>query len=102
MRVLAVLLIFVAGSACAAGRICISRDVMLFGEQAVGTAVTQSAAVSNCGDAPFSFTDVSVHPSTAPSYGIATSCATGQTLGPGASCSVDVTFAPSAPGQVSG
>ena len=102
MRVLAILLIFVAGSACAAGRICISRDVLLFGEQAVGTAVTQSSTVSNCGDAPFAFTDVSVHPATAPAYRVATTCASGQTLGVGASCTADVTFAPSAPGQVSG
>ena len=102
MRVLAILLLFVAGSACAAGRICISRDVLLFGEQAVGTAVTQSSSVTNCGDAPFSFTDVSLHPATSPAYRIATTCTIGQSLGPGASCAVDVTFAPAAPGQVSG
>jgi HYDIN/CFA65/VesB-like, Ig-like domain/Repeat of unknown function (DUF5648) len=102
MRFLAVLLSFVAGSACADGRICISRDVLLFGEQAVGTSVTQSSTVSNCGNAPFAFTDVSIHPATASAYKIAATCATGQSLGVGASCNVDVTFAPSAPGQVSG
>jgi hypothetical protein len=102
MRLLAVIFLFVAGSACAAGRICVSRDVILFGEQGVGTAVTQSSIASNCGDAPFSFTGVSVHPATAPAYAIATTCATGQSLGPGAACAIDVTFAPSAPGQVSG
>jgi hypothetical protein len=102
MRALTVLLVFMTGTACAAGRICISRDVLLFGEQAVGASVTQSSTVSNCGDAPFSFTDVSVHPATAPAYRVATTCAAGQSLGPGAACSIDVTFAPAAPGQVSG
>ena len=102
MRVLVLLLLFVAGTACADGRICISRDVLLFGEQAVGTSVTQSASVANCGDAPFAFTGVSVHPATAPSYTIVTTCTTGQTLAPGASCDAHVTFAPSVPGQVSG
>ena len=102
MRALAILLLLVAGTACADGRICISRDVLLFGEQAVGTSVTQSASVANCGDAPFAFTGVSVHPATAPAYTVDTTCATGQTLAPGASCDARVTFAPSAPGQVSG
>lgn len=102
MRALLVLLAFATGTACAAGRICISRDVLLFGEQAVGTSVTQSSTVSNCGDAPFSFSDVSVHAATAPAYRVATNCATGQSLAPGAACSIDVTFAPAAPGQVSG
>jgi hypothetical protein len=101
-RLLALVLVLLAGSAGASGRICISRDVLLFGEQAVGTSVTQSASVGNCGDAPFTFTDVSVHPATAASYGVATTCATGQTLQAGASCDVQVSFAPAAPGQVSG
>jgi hypothetical protein len=98
----ALLLCLIAGGACAAGRICTSRDVLLFGNQATGTAVTQSSTVTNCGDAPFSFTDVSVHPATAAAYHVTSSCATGQALAPSQGCSVDVTFAPLAPGQVSG
>jgi len=103
MRALLLLcLCLFAATASAAGRICTTRDVLLFGNQAVGTAVTQSAVVSNCGDAPFSFSDVSVHAATATAYHVATSCTTSQALMPGQSCSVDVTFAPMAPGQVSG
>ncbi|MEO8751476.1 MAG: choice-of-anchor D domain-containing protein, partial [Casimicrobiaceae bacterium] len=84
------------------GRICITRDVILFGNQATGSTATQSSVVSNCGDAPWSFTDVSIHPATAAAYHVATSCASGQSLEPAQACSVDVTFAPIAPGQVSG
>jgi hypothetical protein len=97
-----VCLCLVASSAWADGRICASRDVLLFGDQAVGTAVTQAAVVSNCGDAPFAFTEVSLHPATAPAYHVASTCATGQSLAPGQSCRIDVTFAPTAPAQVSG
>ena len=103
MRALLLLCLCLAAvTASAAGRICTTRDVLLFGNQAVGTAVTQRAVVSNCGDAPFSFSEVSVHAATAAAYRIATSCATSQVLVPSQSCSVDVTFAPTAPGEVSG
>jgi hypothetical protein len=102
MRLAVVLLLFVSSSALAAGRICISRDTLLFGNQATATAVTQSSLVSNCGDAALSFTDVSVHPATAAAYRVASSCTTGRSLAPSESCSVDVTFAPTSPGQVSG
>jgi len=98
----ALLLLAMAGSAAAAGRICISRDTLLYGNQATGTAVVQSSVVSNCGDAPFVLTDVSLHPATAAAFGVTTSCASGQTLLPAQACSVDVTFAPAVPGQVSG
>lgn len=96
------LLLSFTGSAAAAGRICISRDTLLFGNQVTGTSVTQSSVVSNCGDGPFTFTDVSTHPATAAAFGVATSCATGQSLQPAQACSIDVTFAPVVPGQVSG
>lgn len=75
---------------------------MQFGNQQTGTAVTQSSVVTNCGDAPFTFTGVGTHPATAAAFGIATSCTTGQVLQPAQACSVDVTFAPVTPGQVSG
>jgi hypothetical protein len=96
------LLELAAASAHAGGRICTTRDVMQFGNRATGTAATQSSVVTNCGDQPWSFTDVSIHPATAPSYHVVTACATGRSLAPAESCSVDVTFAPVAPGQVSG
>ena len=86
----------------AAGRICTSADTLLFGNQPVGSSATQTAAVSNCGDAPWSFTGVSLDSATGPDYHVDTTCATGQTLAPGASCSVSVTFAPRVPGQTSG
>ena len=91
-----------ASSAWADGRLCLSRDTLLFGNQATGTPATLSSVASNCGDAPFRFTEVSVHPGTAPAFDVASTCATGQTLAPGQSCRLDVTFAPTAAGQVSG
>ena len=99
---LVVVLALLAPLAHADGRICLSRDVMLFGDRAVGTSVAQTAVVSNCGDAPFRLTEVSVHPSTASAFHVASTCSSGQTLGAGQSCAVDVTFAPTAAGQVSG
>src|SRR6185295_4379091 len=45
---------------------------------------------------------VSIHPATAAGYHVATTCATGRTLAPFETCRIDVTFAPVAPGQVSG
>ena len=101
-RLLLLCLWLAASSAWADGRICASRDVLLFGNQVTGTAVTQTAVVSNCGDAPFLFTEVSVHPATAPAYHVASTCASGQSLSPGQACRVDVTFAPTSAGQLSG
>jgi len=101
-RWLLLALCLVASSAQADGRMCLTRDVMLFGDQAVGTSTTQSAVLTNCGDAPFTLTDVSVHASTSPEYHVASTCTTGRSLAAGASCTIDVTFAPTQPGQVSG
>src|SRR5664279_4926437 len=91
-----------AAPASAGGRFCTTRDVIQFGNVVVGTQVTQNSTVTNCGDAPWTFTDVSIHPATAAAYHVTTSCATGQTMAPGASCTIDVRFAPVVPGQVSG
>lgn len=103
MRPLLVLLWFaLALPAAAAGRICTSRDVLVFGDVATGTQVQQSVAVTNCGTDAFSFSDVRAHPATAAAFGVATTCATGRTLAPGASCAIDVTFTPQAAGQMSG
>jgi hypothetical protein len=102
LRVFLLSLCFVAASASADGRICATQDVLLFGNVMTGTAPAQSSAVTNCGDAPWSFTDVSIHPATAAAYHVSTTCTTGRTLAPGESCRIDVTFAPVVPGQVSG
>lgn len=100
-------LAFVLCMACSPGafaepRICTSADTLLFGNQAIGTIATRHASVSNCGDAPFAFTGVFADPSNGRAWQLATGCATGGSLAPGASCGIDVTFAPTAPGQTSG
>jgi hypothetical protein len=91
-----------ATQAAASSRICTSADTLLFGNRTVGSSTTLHSTVSNCGDASFAFTGVSVHTATGPDYRVDTTCATGQTLAPGATCSIDVTFAPRVPGQTSG
>jgi hypothetical protein len=92
----------VSGQALADARMCTSADTLLFGNRDVGTSTVQHASVTNCGDAPFSFTGVFPHSANGPAWLVATTCATGQTLAAGASCSVDVTFAPTMTGQTSG
>jgi hypothetical protein len=101
-RWLLLALALVASGAHADGRICLSRDVITFGDRAVGTSVTQSATVSNCGDAPFTLSNVSLHPATSSAFRVASACSSGQSLAPGQSCTIDVTFAPTAAGQASG
>jgi len=86
----------------AAGRLCTSSDVINFGARTVGSSTAASATVTNCGDAPWSFTDVSVHPATGPAFAVTTSCASGAVLAPGAQCNVGVVFAPTVAGQTSG
>ena len=102
LRWLLLALCLAAPSAWADGRMCVTRDTMLFGDRPVGTTATLSALVSNCGDASFTLTDVGVHAATSPAFHVATACTSGRTLAPGASCGIDVTFAPTQPGQVSG
>ena len=89
-------------AAQAAGRFCISADTLLFGNVALGMAPAQSASVVNCGDEPWSFTDVSVHPATGAAFGVTTDCRTGLVLGPEQRCEVGVRFAPRASGETSG
>ncbi|MEP6942612.1 MAG: choice-of-anchor D domain-containing protein [Betaproteobacteria bacterium] len=101
----ALLLLAAAGAvtdAAASGRICIDNDTFMFGNRAVGSSTTAVATVSNCGDAAWSFTDVSVHPATGPAFHVNAMCATGLTLAPGATCTVSVNFAPTTTGQTSG
>src|SRR5450755_1179802 len=78
--------------AAAAGQICISDETFEFGNRAVGSSSTANAAVSNCGDAPWSFTDVSIDPATGPAFQVSATCATGLTLAPGETCAVGVRF----------
>src|SRR5271169_5848401 len=91
---LVLLLLCGGGAREAIGQICGSDDTLQFGNQEVGSSTTASVTVSNCGPTPWSFTDVSVDPATGPAFQVHTSCSTGLTLAPGASCSVNVAFAP--------
>ena len=100
--VLAALSVLGSAPAAAYARICTTADTLLFGNVAVGSSATRRSTISNCGDEAWSFTDVSVHPATAPAFHVATTCASGATLLPGASCTIDASFAPTAAGQVSG
>ncbi len=86
----------------AAGLICTSRDTLVFGNRALGSSTMATSTVTNCGDAPWSFRDVGVHPATGPAFHVASTCTSGETLAPGASCTVGVTFAPTVPGQTTG
>lgn len=96
------LALFACADAVASGRICTSNDTFMFGNRAVGSSTTATATVTNCGNASWSFTDVSVHPATGPAFHINASCATGLTLAPGETCTVGVTFAPMTTGETSG
>jgi hypothetical protein len=99
---LALLTLAGAAHAAAEARICAVPEVINFGNQAVGSSMTATSTVSNCGDAPWSFTDVSVHPATGAAFHVSTTCATGMTLAPGQSCAMTVSFAPTVTGQTSG
>jgi hypothetical protein len=99
------LLLLAAGTvtgAAAAGKICTSDDTLLFGNHEVGSRTTVNATVTNCGDAPFSLTNVSADPATGAEFQVSTTCITGLTLTPGAGCIVTVVFAPTTTGQTSG
>ena len=86
----------------AGARFCSSADTLLFGNRTVGTNTAMSATVTNCGDAAWSFTEVSVDPATGAAFHPSTTCSTGLSLPPGGKCTIDVLFSPLAPGQTSG
>jgi HYDIN/CFA65/VesB family protein len=94
--------LLLAATVRADGRICTSADTLSFGQQWVGTSTSAVVRVANCGDAAFSFTDVSVHAATDPAFRVAASCATGMTLAPSEACTATVFFEPTTPGQASG
>ena len=96
------LVAFASAEVAAAGRICISNDTFMFGNRAIGSSTTATATVTNCGNASWSFTDVSVHQATGPAFHVSATCTTGLTLAPGETCTVGVAFAPATPGQTSG
>ena len=92
-----------AATSCAnAQGICISADVLVFGNRTVGTNTTMGATVTNCGNAAWSFTEVSVDPATGPAFHPSTTCSTGLSLPAGGQCKISVLFSPFAPGQASG
>jgi hypothetical protein len=91
-----------ATQAHADGRWCINTDVIQFGNRVVGTSTNSTVTVTNCGDQPWSFTDVSVHTSTGPAFHVNTSCTTGLTLAPTQACTATIQFAPLVAGQTSG
>jgi hypothetical protein len=91
-----------ASGAAAQGRFCASQETLLFGNESVGSGSTANVTVTNCGNAPWTFTDVSVDPATSASWHVATGCTSGLTLVPGAGCNVSVTFAPRGTGETSG
>ena len=101
-RLLFVLLLGATTASFAQPRICIDHDTIAFGDRPIGTSASVTVTVSNCGGAPFSFTDVSVHPATGPGFVVDATCTTGMTLSAGQSCTAVVRFAPSVAGQESG
>jgi hypothetical protein len=94
--------LLLASSADAQGRFCASQEALLFGNQSVGSSSAANITVSNCGNAPWTFTDVAVDPATGEGWNVASGCATGLTLAPGAACNVSVIFTPRGTGQTSG
>lgn len=100
--VLALACAALSSHALAAGRLCITAATLSFGNIAVGSSVSATTTVRNCGDQPWTFTDVSVHPATAAAFHVDATCATALALAPGDSCDATVAFAPVVAGQVSG
>src|SRR5262249_57835890 len=90
-----------ASSAAAQARFGASQEALLFGNRAVGSSSAANVTVTNCGNAPWTFTDVSVDPATGAGWNVFSGCTTGLTLVPGAACSVSVTFAPRGTGEAS-
>ena len=91
-----------AQPASADGRFCTDAVTFSFGNRLVGTSSSMTATISNCGDQAWTVTDVSVDPVTGPAFHVNTSCATGMTIAPGASCNATVVFAPVVSGETSG
>jgi hypothetical protein len=95
-------LLAIACGASAQGRLCLSQQTLLFGNESVGSNTTANVTVSNCGSVPWSFTDVSLDPATGAGWHVSMGCTGGLTLSPGSACQLSVTFAPRVTGQTSG
>ncbi|HZI84198.1 MAG TPA: choice-of-anchor D domain-containing protein [Casimicrobiaceae bacterium] len=98
-------LLCLLGLACGAsaqGRLCASQQTLIFGNEPVGGETHASVTVSNCGNAAWSFIDVSIDPATGAGWQVTTGCSAGLALAPGAACNVSVTFVPRTTGQTSG
>ena len=102
LALVALVALVAPGAAGAFARMCTSADSLQFGNRTVGSTTVQHATVRNCGDEPFAFTGVSLHPATGPAWHVDTTCTTGGALAPAAVCTIDVTFAPQSAGQTSG
>ncbi len=71
-----------------------------FGTQAVGTtSASRTVTVTSTGSAPLTMSTVSLAGPQATAFRIVTNGCAGKVLAPGASCTVDVAFAPSASGS---
>ncbi len=71
-----------------------------FGTQAVGTtSASRTVTVTSTGSAPLTMSTVSLAGAQAAAFRIVTNGCAGKVLAPGASCTVDVAFAPSASGS---
>lgn len=91
-----------ASGVLAQPRFCISNDTLLFGNLELGSSASATATITNCGDQPWSLTDVRIDPVTGAAFHVSGSCAAGVTLAPSATCTVTVSFAPTSAGQTSG
>ena len=87
-----------AGAAGATPQLSFSLSSVAFGNQAVGTSSTaQTITLSNPGSAPLYLSSVQIGGTNAPDFGVASSCQ--QVLPLGSTCSVTLTFSPSATGS---
>lgn len=81
-----------------AGVLCSAPPILDFGSQSTGSSSQQSFQIGNGGNASVTIASVSASPGTWQTSG----CGAGTTIGPGASCSMQVTFAPATAGDQGG
>src|SRR5215211_1760324 len=74
----------------------LTPSTLTFGSQTVGTPATQSTTLSNNGTAPLAISNITIAGANAADYAHTTNCPA--TLAPGSSCTISVTFTPTAPG----
>jgi hypothetical protein len=77
--------------------VSLSTNSLLFGNQTVGTnSARQTITLSNVGVTPLPISTIAISPST--DYSFTTTCPVGGSLAVGRSCSINLTFSPTAPG----